>query len=306
MGDETAISWADHTFNPWWGCDKISPGCKLCYAAAFDKRFGGDHWGDRAPRRFFGDKHWAEPLKWNRAAERAGVRRRVFCASMADVFEDRDDLAEPRRRLWGLIDECRALDWLLLTKRPENFGLFLPFPLWPANPWPHVWLGVTAENQEQASRRIGILARTPAALRFISAEPLLERVELGLLGTMPRDATGGRYVMTHERIHWVIAGAESGGGARAAAVDWFRALRDECRDAGVAFHLKQAMRPARRCECDQNAPAKDRCSKGWIRCNAGISTLEIRAGAGSKVTKGGLIHLPYLDGVQHAAFPEPR
>jgi protein gp37 len=95
MGKETAISWTHHTFNPWWGCQRVSPGCTNCYAETFDKRIGGKHWGPTAPRRFFGPKHWAEPLKWARAAAKAGERHRVFCASMADVFEDRPELIEP-------------------------------------------------------------------------------------------------------------------------------------------------------------------------------------------------------------------
>lgn len=124
MGKDTGITWTDSTFNPWWGCEKVSPGCTNCYAATFDKRVGGDHWGAKAGRRFFGDKHWREPEKWNRDAAKSGERHRVFCASMADVFEDRDDLVQPRIRLFHLISETPNLDWLLLTKRPENIRRF--------------------------------------------------------------------------------------------------------------------------------------------------------------------------------------
>lgn len=92
MGKSTGIAWCDGTFNPWWGCVKVSPACTNCYAATFDRRIGGDHWGPGSERRTFGDKHWNEPLKWNAAAEQAGTRKRVFCASMADVFEGRSDL----------------------------------------------------------------------------------------------------------------------------------------------------------------------------------------------------------------------
>ena len=114
MGTETAISWCDHTFNPWWGCVRVSPACQHCYAETFSKRVGLKVWGPESDRRFFGPKHWAEPLKWNTAAVKAGVRRRVFCASMADVFEDRADLLNERLRLFQLIEDTPQLDWLLL------------------------------------------------------------------------------------------------------------------------------------------------------------------------------------------------
>src|SRR5688572_21886599 len=117
MGESTTITWTHHSWNPWWGCVKVSEGCKNCYAESFSKRACHDIWGPGSQRRFFGDKHWAEPIKWDRAAEKAGERRRVFCASMADVFEDRPDLVEPRRRLFELIRATPNLDWLLLTKR---------------------------------------------------------------------------------------------------------------------------------------------------------------------------------------------
>ena len=128
MGKTTGISWTDHTFNPWWGCVKVSPGCQRCYAETWDKAKGGgiSHWGPTAPRRFFGDKHWAEPLAWNRAAERDGVRRRVLCGSMCDVFEHRPDLGDHRFCLYSLIEQTPMLDWLLLTKRPENVMDFVP------------------------------------------------------------------------------------------------------------------------------------------------------------------------------------
>ena len=119
MSERTAIGWCDHTFNPWWGCQRVSDGCARCYAEAMAKRTGNPVWGPGA-RRFFGEKHWQEPVRWNAAAERLSVRRRVFCGSMCDVFEDRPDLVEPRGRLWRLIRATPHLDWLLLTKRPEN------------------------------------------------------------------------------------------------------------------------------------------------------------------------------------------
>lgn len=120
MGIETEIAWTDSTFNPWWGCQRVSPGCERCYAETFAKRVGLQVWGPKQERRFFGEKHWREPLRWNEQAAKAGARRRVFCASMADVFEERLDLAAARARLFGLIRLTPSLDWLLLTKRPEN------------------------------------------------------------------------------------------------------------------------------------------------------------------------------------------
>ena len=125
MGAESKIEWTDHTFNPWWGCEKVSPGCAHCYADAFAKRLGHGTtrpklWGPGSERKVASEAMWREPIKWNRSAEKAGKRARVFCASMADVFEDRPDLLVPRARLFRLVAATPHLDWLLLTKRPEN------------------------------------------------------------------------------------------------------------------------------------------------------------------------------------------
>src|SRR5262245_27940087 len=131
MGYVTSISWCDHTFNPWWGCVEVSPACDHCYARQEAKRYGHAVWGSDAPRRFFGNRHWSEPIKWNRRAQRDGVRRRVFCASMADVLEERDDvvgreLDTARRGLWDVIANTDQLDWLLLTKRPAGYRRLVP------------------------------------------------------------------------------------------------------------------------------------------------------------------------------------
>src|SRR5258708_7584279 len=117
MGKNSHIEWTHHTFNPWWGCTKVSPACDNCYAEAWAKRVGNDVWGSKAPRRFFSDSHWKEPLKWQAQAAEEEERARVFCASMADVFEARPELDAPRARLWKLIESTPNLDWLLLTKR---------------------------------------------------------------------------------------------------------------------------------------------------------------------------------------------
>jgi protein gp37 len=177
-------------------------------------------WGRSAERRAPGAEYWRQPAKWNAEALRSGERRRVFCASMADVFEGRAELNVWREKLWPLIEETPQLDWLLLTKRPQNVLRMVPWGrAWPAN----VWLGTTAENQKFADLRIPKLLAAPARVHFISAEPLLGAVSLGKW----RD------------IDWVIAGGESGRGARPTNPEWVRALRDECNDADIAFHFKQ-------------------------------------------------------------------
>lgn len=254
MGIETEIAWTDHTFNPWWGCVRVSEGCRFCYAESWDKRYGGKNWGPQAPRRFFGDKHWNEPLRWNRDAEIAGVQRRVFCASMADVFEDRRDLDAQRERLWKLIDATPHLDWQLLTKRPENMTRLAPSS-W-LNGWPpHVWAGTTAEDQQRADERTRELLKVPAAVRFLSCEPLLGPVTLwsdveGVLRGPAVIVSGGMTVSTpHEHsegyddsqpgIDWVIVGGESGPGARQMRLAWARDLIAQCKSAGVACFTKQ-------------------------------------------------------------------
>lgn len=222
MGKNSKIEWTHHTFNPWWGCTRVSPACVHCYAEAWSKRVGKKIWGPKAPRRFFSDKHWSEPLKWNLEARKSGERKRVFCASMADVFESRKDLVEPRNRLWDLIERTPNLDWLLLTKRPQ---LIAEMARWDTD-WPHnVWVGTTVENQESAEERLPHLAKINAAVRFISAEPLLSELKISpWLGST---------------IDWVITGGESGPHARPTSPSWFRGLMIQCMEANVAFHFKQ-------------------------------------------------------------------
>jgi len=221
MAKETKLEWVHHTFNPWWGCVKLSPACKNCYAEAWAKRVGSRVWGDDAERRFFSDKHWREPLRWNRDAEAAGERRRVFCASMADVFELRSELDPWRAKLAGLIEATPQLDWLLLTKRHDLVQQLAPWNEWPAN----VWLGMTVENQAWARQRIPRLTEIPAVVRFLSCEPLLGPLDLSRwLG---------------DSIHWIVAGGESGAKARPTHPDWFRSLRDQCLATGAAFHFRK-------------------------------------------------------------------
>jgi protein gp37 len=221
VGKNSAIGWTTHTFNPWWGCVEVSPACDECYARIFAHRLGFEIWGPDAPRRLFGDHHWNDPIRWNAAAAAAGTRARVFCASMADVFERREELDEQRRRLWTLIEATPALDWLLLTKRAREIRRMVP-RAWLEAPRPHVWYGVTVETPDQLWR-LEELRRTPASLRFISYEPALADVRWNLEG-----------------IHWLIAGGLSSpkysAGADPAII---RSARDQALEAGVAFYFKQ-------------------------------------------------------------------
>lgn len=252
MGKDTAISWTHHTFNPWWGCEKVSPACAHCYAETFAERFPASRglWGKNSTRRFQSDKYWNAPLKWDRDAAAAGERRRVFCASMADVFEDRADLVPHRARLFDLIRRTPNLDWLLLTKRPENVwrqigsrafynAVHSNCRQWIndwfvyRNPPANIWLGTTVENQEMADKRIPELLKIPAMVRFLSCEPLLGPVSLSAWlddhNGIPRDCP----------LDWVICGGESGTHARPMDPDWARSLRDQCAAVGVPFHFKQ-------------------------------------------------------------------
>lgn len=218
MSQNSKIEWTDHTFNPWWGCAKVSPACKNCYAERLADRFGKGEWTPDGARAAASEATWATPQKWNRDAAKTGVRARVFCASMADVFEDRADLDPLRERLWALITATPHLDWLLLTKRPDVMACWAETHPWPVN----AWAGATVEDQRRADERIPALLRVPARVRFLSCEPLLGGLDL--------DPSG---------IHWVIAGGESGPGARPSHPDWFRSLRDQCTAADVPFHFKQ-------------------------------------------------------------------
>lgn len=264
MGANTKIEWCQHTFNPWRGCAAISPGCDHCYARQYSVRqpekFGT--WGRRGKRVVAADSTWRQPLAWNRAAEKAGERRRVFCGSLCDVFEDRSELDDARRRLFGLIELTPALDWLLLTKRPDNIMPVLKrlahhdgvaqIAGWlyitglPRN----LWLGVSAENQEMADLRIPDLLAIPAKVHFVSLEPLLKPVLLDadwLYFRCPycrRHADfcdcdiQGEY-NAPSTLNWVIVGGESGPRARPMHPDWPRLIRDDCRAAGLPFFFKQ-------------------------------------------------------------------
>lgn len=284
MSANSSIEWTHHTFNPWWGCTKVSPACAHCYAERDSKRYYSlPLWGDDASRRFFGDDHWNDPIRWNRRAEKLGERQRVFCASMADVFEDRADLALHRERLWRTMQQCQRLDWLLLTKRPENFEKLLPWGRagsegWGRDrrtEWRHAWLGVTCEDKKHGLPRVEILRRTPAVIRFLSVEPLLEE-----LGTI--DLTG---------IDWVIVGGESGSGARPMHPRWVRNIRDQCIEAGVAFHFKQW---GQHVPFDHATP--EHVARPDVEAFPDMPCYSVGKHVSGRI----------LDGRTHDAFPQPR
>jgi len=247
VGENTAIEWADHTFNPWTGCTKVSPACDHCYAEAWAKRSGQVQWGN-APRRRTRPANWLKPLKWNREAEEAGSPASVFCASLADVF---DNQVPPywRADLFELTRQTPFLDWLLLTKRIGNAPSMVPGD-W-GDGYPNVWVGATICNQKEFDRDAVKLLRFPAAVHFLSMEPLLGPVDMSpVIGIHhhPDNDIANAYLQTMIRavrrglgptIDWVITGGESGPGYRHADPDWFRYLRDQCAAAGVPFHFKQ-------------------------------------------------------------------
>lgn len=238
MSENSKIEWTDHTFNPWEGCQKVSPGCDHCYAETRNARFAGGqavNWGPGAPRRRTSAANWRKPLAWNAAhAEffaQHGRRQRVFCASLADVFDNAVDPAW-RRDLFDLIELTPDLDWLLLTKRIGN--VFRMVADARSHDWlagrNNVWLGASIVNQAEADRDIPKLLAVPARVRFLSMEPLLGPVDLQQAHFAP---------VRLPRVDWVIVGGESGPGARPMHPDWARTLRDQCGAAGVPFLFKQ-------------------------------------------------------------------
>jgi protein gp37 len=222
MGDTTKIEWCDATFNPWVGCQKVSPGCDRCYAEGWSKRSGMVQWGPHGERKRTSEANWRKPLKWAKDARGTGKRPRVFCASLADWLDNRAP-QQWRIDLAGLIDATPELDWLLLTKRPENYGHLAPWIKAPSN----VWIGVTAEDQAHYHRRWERIQDIPATVRFISYEPAIGPLMLDSAWSLTR------------LPHWIICGGESGHGARTMNPNWARDLRDVCASSGVAFFMKQ-------------------------------------------------------------------
>ena len=296
MARDSAIEWTTHTFNPWRGCTKVSAGCAHCYAESFSgrnpKTLGV--WGPNGTRVVAAPSAWREPLKWDKAAKDAGERHRVFCASLADVFEDWQGpmadaegerlyfpnnswedrrpwvpvsdcggdekpiaMQDVRNRLFRLIADTPNLDWLLLTKRPEHIAKMMPedwvgireqkgigYAHYQNHPPRNVWLGTSVENQAAADERIPHLLRVPAAVRFLSCEPLLGPVDLSKWFAHPQLTGLGCHVgivgdKWRPGIDWVVVGGESGPGARPMHPDWARSIRDQCQAAGVPFFFKQ-------------------------------------------------------------------
>lgn len=271
MAEYTGISWADATFNPWIGCAKVSPGCANCYAETLvHGRMGrAGTWGEDGTRERTADAYWRRPFRWNRLADQGllpggapnldGHRPRIFCASLADVFEPRPELAPWRQDLFeNVIAATPNLDWMLLTKRPEEALAWLTAfydrsheafghaagasGSW--QPLPNVWIGVSIENLRH-TYRADVLRQIPAAVRFISAEPLLGSlypaatsiildegyIDLPGIERPPLPAPGRRAPLNLEGIDWVIIGGESGGkDARPMHPAWAREIRDAVLD----------------------------------------------------------------------------
>jgi protein gp37 len=224
MAEHSEISWTDATFNPWIGCTKVSPACDHCYAERDNsRRKWVEGWGPGVPRRR--TKTWGEPVKWNRKAAESGKPIRVFCASLADVFDNEAPQAW-RDDLWALIRQTPDLRWILLTKRIGNAAKMLPGD-WDDPSYDHVGLMATIANQEEWNRDLFKLMSTPAAWHGVSAEPLLGPIDLmaGGFGAGLPD--------------WIITGGESGPTRRPLDMDWVRGIRDQCAAYGVTFHHKQ-------------------------------------------------------------------
>jgi protein gp37 len=327
MGADTSISWCDATWNPIRGCSRVSDGCTRCYAERVAARFSdpGQPYHGLARRvnhqpRWTGEvrliaEHLADPLRWRRP-------RRIFVNSMSDLFHEKLT-NEQIAAVFGVMAACPQHTFQVLTKRANRMRWWFEWletaapgyglnklgvcvhegtehcppgkrpgvtnDMWHrirGNEWPlpNVWLGVSVENQEAADERIPELLDTPAAIRFLSCEPLLGEVSIPsyLRGTAQHSAIAAYAGLTDEPgIDWVIAGCESGPRARPCDVAWLRSLRDQCAAAGVPFFLKQAV------------------------MQIGLLGRDIVANkVGSRIKQSGVIELPYLDGVQHAAFPE--
>lgn len=356
MSDKTGIEWADSTFNPWIGCTKVSPGCDHCYAERDTRRFGRVQWGTGQPRVRTSEANWKKPLQWNRrpffeckecgwrgdeighdwidtktcpACEQHAlkpVRRRVFCASLADVFDNEVDPAW-RADLFSLIEQTPNLDWMLLTKRIGNVTRMVEEAtdlidygegwqsMWGQGKWPeNVWIGATICNQEEAYRDIPKLLAFPAIVRFLSIEPMLGRIDLcetfGMWWNQTMQCFEANSSVGFNRnprnhadkaIDWVIVGGESGPNARPMHPAWVRSLRDQCAAAGVPLLFKQ---------WGEWMPAENEDGKIVLRFKVGDPTgpqqpkfHEWDGGAFSaRVGKRAAGRL--LDGVQHDGYPK--
>lgn len=223
VAEKTKIEWCDATFNPWVGCQKVSPGCDHCYAEGWAKRSGQVSWGPHGERKRTSEANWKKPRQWAKAARQSGIRPRVFCSSLADVFDNQVPLSW-RSDLFNLIAETPELDWLLLTKRPENTFKMLPLGWATGAEWSNVWLGTTCEDQARYDRRWPILRSIPAKVHFISYEPAIGPLRLHNGAGQP---------------DWLICGGESGHGARYMEPSWAADIKADCERAGVYFFMKQ-------------------------------------------------------------------
>lgn len=223
MGANSRIEWTDHTFNPWVGCTNVSPGCDHCYAESWAKRSGQVRWGN-SPRKRTTEAYWRQPANWSSQAadfqHEHRRRQRIFCASLADIFDNQVD-ERWRSDLWTVVRANGDLDWLLLTKRPQNISKMLPVD-W-GNGYQNVWLGMTAEDQQRFDQRWRFMAAVPAVVRFVSYEPAIG--PLRLEGEVLPD--------------WVISGGESGAGARPLSPGWVRDVVADCDRLGIAAFHKQ-------------------------------------------------------------------
>lgn len=325
MSTETGIGWTDSTFNPWMGCSNVSPACDHCYAQTLvEGRFKRAEWGPGKPRVRTSATNWKLPLRWEREHEafyrEHGRNRRVFCASLADVFDNEVDPAW-RADLFRLIAATPHLTWQLLTKRIGNAAKMIfeahadavfnhSASAWP---WANVWLGITVCNQQEADRDIPKLLAVPAAKRFLSIEPMLGAIDLRscylhrmtLCGECPSSDEGTPIdcPCADERIDWVIAGGESGKDARPSHPDWFRSLRDQCASAGVPFFFKQW---GEWCDADNGPDNDNHTDECWVHMDGTVHRGENGVDffqtypvyrCGTKAT-GNL-----LDGIKHEEFP---
>ena len=213
MADHSAIEWTDATWNPVTGCTQISPGCDHCYALAFAERFRGvaGHPYEQGFDLTLWPNRLGLPLRWKRP-------RRIFVNSMSDLFHER----VPDEFIRQVFDVMAQADWhtfQVLTKRPRRMANLAPTLPWPS----HIWAGTSVELNRYAWRANDCLRRVPAAVRFVSAEPLL--------GPLPS--------LQVDHLHWLIVGGESGPAHRPCDRSWVRDLRNRCSEAGVAFFLKQ-------------------------------------------------------------------
>lgn len=280
MGEHTKISWCDHTMNPWIGCTKVGPGCDACYAETMDSRKrwdgGKTHWGPGVPRYRTSESNWRQPLAWNRQAEKDGKPHRVFCASLADVF-DNEVQFQWRADLWKLIEATQNLSWLLVTKRIGNVERMVPhhwlhaeFPAHNGFP-PNVRLLITVCNQEEADRDIPKLLALPAK-NGLSIEPQLSPVDLRAV-VMPDGDSLGLGLFSHGEgrgIEWCIQGGESGPKARPFDIAWVRSTIAQCKEAGVPVFMKQ---------CGAKPIWGDETSSLGRALREGGYTLKDRAGA---------------------------